>query len=58
MEDAKTYWQYAQDCLKLAKAQPQYRAKLSEMASVWTDLASKAEAREKRAEARDKKEPK
>jgi hypothetical protein len=57
MQDAKTYWQYAQDCLALARSQPKHRAKLLDMASVWTDLATKAEAQEKKAQAKDKKEP-
>ena len=58
MQNAKTYWQYAQECLELAKSQPKHRAKLMDMAAVWTDLAAKAEAQEKKAQAKDKKEPK
>ncbi len=46
MQDAKTYRQYADDCLKLARQRPQDRARLEEMAAVWTDLAEKAEARD------------
>jgi hypothetical protein len=58
MQDAKTYWQYAQDCLAFAKSQPKHRAKLMDMAAVWTDLATKAEVQEKKAQPKDKKEPK
>jgi hypothetical protein len=53
MQDAKTYRQYADDCRKLAHSLPENRAKLLDMASVWNDLASKAEAREKNAPATD-----
>jgi hypothetical protein len=58
MQDAKTYWQYAQDCLKLARTQPENRATLLDMAKVWTDLATKAEAQEKKAPAKHKKDTK
>jgi ferric-dicitrate binding protein FerR (iron transport regulator) len=57
MQDAKTYRQYAEDCLKLARQQPQHRARLEEMAAVWTDLAEKAEGR-KKDQAKQQKEPK
>ena len=59
MQDAKTYWDYAQECMQLARTMPQHRAKLLDMASVWTDLAAKAEAQEKeKAESKDQKKPK
>ena len=48
MQSAKTYWQYAQECIELARAMPQHRAKLMDMARVWTDLAAAAEAQEKK----------
>ena len=48
MQSAKTYWQYAQECIELARALPQHRTKLMDMARVWTDLAAKAEAQEKK----------
>jgi hypothetical protein len=46
MQDAKTYRQYAEDCRKLAHTMPEHRAKLLDMAAVWTDLAAKAERNE------------
>jgi len=59
MKDAKTYWEYAQECMQLARTMPQHRAKLLDMASVWTDLAAKAEAQEKdKADSKDQKKPK
>lgn len=48
MQDAKTYRQYAAECMKLAQSMPEHRTKLADMAAVWTDLAAKAEAKEKR----------
>jgi hypothetical protein len=57
MKTAKTYWEYAQECMQLARAMPQHRASLLDMASVWTDLAAKAEAQEKKAQSATKKEP-
>jgi len=48
MQSAKTYLQYAQECTELARAVPQHRSKLMDMARVWTDLAAKAEAQEKK----------
>jgi hypothetical protein len=47
MQDAKTYRQYAEDCLKLARSMPEQREKLLDMAAVWRDLAMKAEAKNK-----------
>jgi hypothetical protein len=47
MQDARTYRQYAEECRKLAEAMPQHRANLLDMASVWANLAEKAEAKEK-----------
>jgi hypothetical protein len=58
MKDAKTYWQYAQDCLRLARTHPENRLTLLDMAQVWTDLAAKAEAQEKKAHAADANRPK
>jgi hypothetical protein len=51
MQDAKTYRQYADDCRRLAHSMPEHRTKLLDMASVWADVASKAEANEKDVEA-------
>ena len=49
MENANTYRQYAEECRRLANSMPEHRAKLLDMAAVWTDLANKAEAtRDKR----------
>jgi hypothetical protein len=57
MKKAQTYWEYAQECMQLARSMPQHRAKLLDMASVWTDLAAKAEARERSDQkAKDKNE--
>ena len=47
MQDAKTYRQYAEECRKLAQSMPEHRQSLLDMAAVWTDLAAKAEAKEK-----------
>jgi hypothetical protein len=47
MQDAKTYRQYAEDCRRLARSMPEHRAKLLDMASMWADLASRAEATER-----------
>jgi len=47
MQDAKTYRQYAEECRKLAQSMPEHRQSLLDMAGVWTDLAAKAEAKEK-----------
>ena len=59
MQSAKTYWQYAQECIELARAMPQHRAKLMDMARVWTDLAAKAEAQEKKkVGGKEEKQPK
>ena len=58
MQSAKRYWQYAQECLELARAMPQHRAKLMDMARVWTDLAAKAEAQEKKTGGKEEKQPK
>ena len=57
MQSAKTYWQYAQECIELARAMPQRRAKLMDMARVWTDLAAKAEAQERKTGAKEEKPP-
>jgi ferric-dicitrate binding protein FerR (iron transport regulator) len=43
MQDAKTYRQYAEECRRLAASMPTHRAKLLDMAAVWTNLAAKAE---------------
>jgi len=56
MKTAKKYWEYAQECMQLARSMPQHRVSLLDMASVWTDLAAKAEAQEKKAQPADKKE--
>jgi ferric-dicitrate binding protein FerR (iron transport regulator) len=47
MQDANTYRQYAEECRKLAQSMPEHRASLLNMAAVWTDLAAKAETKEK-----------
>ncbi len=47
MQDAKTYRQYAEECRKLAQSMPEHRTSLLAMAAVWSELAAKAEAREK-----------
>jgi len=44
MQDAKTYRQYADECMKLARLLPQHRNALVEMAAVWQRLADAAEA--------------
>lgn len=43
--------------MQLARSMPEHRAKLLDMASVWTDLAAKAEARENKAQADETKKP-
>jgi ferric-dicitrate binding protein FerR (iron transport regulator) len=58
MEDARTYRQYAEDCLRLARQQPQHRARLEEMAAVWTELAEKAEQQRAKKQTKETKEPK
>ena len=47
MQDAQTYRQYAEDCLKLARSMPEQREKLMDMAATWQQLADKAEKKEK-----------
>jgi hypothetical protein len=46
MQDANTYRQYADECMKLARTMPQHRATLEDMAATWRQLADVA-AREK-----------
>ena len=48
MQDAQTYRKYAEECRKLAQSMPEHRAKLLDMAAVWTRLAEKAEAKEEK----------
>jgi hypothetical protein len=45
MQDAKTYRQYADECMKLARMLPQYRDALVNMAATWQRLADAAEQR-------------
>ncbi|MEA2870866.1 MAG: hypothetical protein QOH67_842 [Hyphomicrobiales bacterium] len=47
MEDAQTYRQYAEDCLKLARSMPEQREKLIDMAATWQQLAERAEKKRK-----------
>jgi hypothetical protein len=47
MEDAQTYRQYAEDCLKLARTMPEQREKLIDMAATWQQLAERAEKKRK-----------
>ena len=58
MQDAKTYWGMPKKCMQLARSMPKHRAKLLDMASVWADLAEKAEARKKKKTLQDREEPK
>jgi len=51
MQDAKTYRQYAQECRALANSMPEHKSKLLQMAALWTDLAIKAEAKERESDA-------
>jgi hypothetical protein len=46
MQDAETYRQYADDCMKLAKTMPAYRKQLADMAATWQRLAEAAEKRD------------
>ena len=46
MPDARTYRQFAEECMKLVKAMPQHRATLEEMAATWQRLAAAAEGKE------------
>lgn len=43
MEDANTYRRYAEECRKLARSMPEHRSALLNMATVWLELAVKAE---------------
>ena len=52
MQNANTYRQYAEECRKLAQSMPEHRQSLLDMAAVWTDLAGKAEEREKKTTSR------
>jgi len=46
MPDARTYRQFAEECIKLVKAMPQHRATLEEMAATWRRLAAAADGKE------------
>ena len=46
MPDARTYRQFADECMKLVKAMPQHRASLEEMAATWRRLAAAADGKE------------
>jgi len=46
MQDARTYRQYAEECIKLVKVMPQHRATLEEMAATWQKLAEAADSKE------------
>ena len=48
MQEAETYRQYAEECRKLADALPKHRVHLLDMVAVWTDLAEKADGKEKK----------
>jgi ferric-dicitrate binding protein FerR (iron transport regulator) len=43
MQDPRTYRQYADECMKLARAMPQHRDALVDMAATWQRLADAAE---------------
>ena len=45
MQDANTYRQYADECMRLARSMPNHRAKLIDMAAAWNALADAAEKR-------------
>ena len=47
MQDAQTYRQYAEECMKLADAMPKHRTHLLDMAAVWANLAEKADGEKK-----------
>ena len=46
MPDARTYRQFAEECIKLVKAMPQHRASLEEMAATWRRLAAAADGKD------------
>jgi len=46
MPDARTYRQFAEECLRLVKSMPQHRAMLEEMAATWQRLASAADEKQ------------
>jgi hypothetical protein len=56
MQDAKTYRQYAADCMTLARSMPEHRDSLHDMAATWTALADAAENRRSATPAADKGE--
>jgi hypothetical protein len=55
MEDAQTYRQYAEDCLKLARSMPEQREKLIDMAATWQQLAERAEKKRKDGDGKSEK---
>ena len=49
MKDAKTYWEYAADCIRIAQSiNAKDRETLLKMAKAWEDRAREAERNEKK----------
>ena len=55
MKTAKSYWEYAQECMQLARAMPQHRASLLDMASVWDGPCGQSRSPRKKGSIRNQK---